>query len=285
MNLLHSQSVAPRGADRMAAGPPRDPGASPGIGAAGRRVVRLAVAAVVLVAGAAAAQRWIVTTKGFVVRRVTIEGAAHADVASLILATAAIGVNTFQVDLDAVRDRLRDDPWIADARVRRVLPHQLRVVVEERVPVGMREARGSCALVDGTGRILGTEPAPGRLPLPSILGLEGPDGPDSEGRLARAAASLAAIRMASPGVFRRLRAIDASVGDRFTLVSDSLPPIWIDGPESANEVAAYGSRIETIRRTFGDIAYVDARWRNRLFIMESDRGDRKLARDSGDGAG
>jgi hypothetical protein len=267
MKLLRAQSVVPRAGDRQGAPRTGDDAAATGASRTLRLALLAAACSIVLAAAALGARRWLITTPGFAVRRVAIEGAVHADVASLSRATSAMGINTFQVDLDAVRDRLLGDPWIADARVRRVLPHELRVKVVERVPVGLQESGGACAVVDGAGHVLESGPAPGRFPLPSIIGLERIAAQSRAARVAHAAASLAAIRASSPGVFRKVRAIDASGGDRFTLVTDDLPPIWITGPESADEVAAYGSRIETIRGKFGAVAYVDARWNNRLFIM------------------
>lgn len=274
MRLLRDQDVAPRAtptpsAERSSADAPdsglaADAGVdSPrGLDARGRLVMLLVLIFIGIVG-----VRWIRSTPGFAVRRVVIDGSVHSNAAALAESTGAVGISTFSVDLEGVRLSVLADPWIAEARVRRVLPHELRITVVERVPVAVRELGAERALLDAEGRVLEDGLEPGRFQLPAIVGLERVAPADRTERMARAAASLGAIRAASPHLFRVTRVIDVSSSERMTLVSDSLPPIWIVGPESADEVAGYACRVETVRRAIGDVEYVDARWSNRLFVM------------------
>lgn len=58
------------------------------------------------------------------------------------------------VDLDLVRQRLLELPWVADARVSRQLPDTLKIDIVERVPHAVLARPGRLILVDGQGHEL-----------------------------------------------------------------------------------------------------------------------------------
>ena len=88
-----------------------------------------------------------------------------------------------------------------------------------------------------------------------------------EASRSRAAATLAAVRVAVPEYFGRIRVLDATRDDRLTLRVDGHPPVYLAGPDSANELAGYLRGAEGYRGLLGRVEYVDARWRDRLFVM------------------
>jgi hypothetical protein len=183
-------------------------------------------------------------------------------------------LNTFGLDLYAVRARVLLDPWVADARVRRILPHDLAVTVTERAPVAVAIDGAMRSLLDADGRVLASDagpPSEDDARLPQVTGLDHVAADQKDARRTRGAASLEAIRRVSPAFYARLASIDVSADDRLVLASDGMPPVWIDGPESADEVAGYACRMETVRRTFGPVAHVDARWQGRLFVLPVSR--------------
>jgi cell division protein FtsQ len=59
-----------------------------------------------------------------------------------------------RVDSDAVTDRLKQNPWIADADLSRRIPSTLRIVVRERVPVAVVDTGSTFWFVEGDGRVL-----------------------------------------------------------------------------------------------------------------------------------
>ncbi len=74
------------------------------------------------------------------------------------------------VDLDAVRDRLLDYPWIADARVSRRLPNTLVVDIVERQPVAIWQHNGQLMLIDAAGTLLEEVSADAMPALPLVIG-------------------------------------------------------------------------------------------------------------------
>ncbi len=109
----------------------------------------LIVAAVV--AGGAFGYRWLTGSERFAVAGVEVRG-AHALPASEVerVVQPAYGQNLFRVSLAAIERRLRAEPWIAAASVRRSLPDRLIVEVEERRPAAIAEL-GGLYLVDERG--------------------------------------------------------------------------------------------------------------------------------------
>jgi cell division protein FtsQ len=93
---------------------------------------------------------------------------SHQSLARAVEEPSRVGF--FRVDLAELRAALRALPWVKDARVRRVWPDRLRVVVRERVPAARWAAGG---LVDVDGEIF--RPPPQEYPrgLPELDGPEG----------------------------------------------------------------------------------------------------------------
>jgi hypothetical protein len=234
-----------------------------------RRALVAAGAAVVLAPFVLAwgGQRWLRATPGFEIRRVTVEGAIHVDPAELTARCGALGANAFALDLREVRRRVLGSPWVASVEVRRVLPHELRLAVTERVPAATEPRDGRLALLDGNGRVIDPDVAPGRFPLPRIVGLDRVPEAERDASRERAAATLAALRLASLRLFQDVVEIDASREERLVLKLEGHPPLWAAGPGSARGLAEYGRRARTLRAALGEIEYVDARWRDRLFAM------------------
>ncbi len=89
--------------------------------------------------------------------------------ADQIIATS--GVELHQplalVDAEAVRAKLLQLPWVADASVVARWPGTLRLVVTERTPVAIAAVPDGFVLVDHAGRVLGAASSP---PAPDLTG-------------------------------------------------------------------------------------------------------------------
>ena len=92
---------------------------------------------------------------GYRVRHVEIRGVKRMDSKQIydqVLAEQDQAMT--RLDLDAIRDRLRALPWVADARVSRQLPDTLVVDVVERVPTAVLQRPGGLVLIDADGHEL-----------------------------------------------------------------------------------------------------------------------------------
>lgn len=74
------------------------------------------------------------------------------------------------IDLEGVRNRLLDYPWVADARVSRRLPDMLVIDIVEREPVAIWQNHGQLMLIDVTGKPLEPVSPDALPPLPLVIG-------------------------------------------------------------------------------------------------------------------
>lgn len=125
--------------------------------ACGRALRRsLAPAAAVVVLGAAtggvwAGHHWITTSPRFAITAITVQGTHRIDPDDLrAQLPIRVGDNVF-AGLDAIARAARDNPWIAAAEVRRILPHTIAIDVREHTAAAVAEL-GELYLVDASGQ-------------------------------------------------------------------------------------------------------------------------------------
>jgi cell division protein FtsQ len=72
------------------------------------------------------------------VTRIQVNGCQQLDPQDVIQqAEIPSGVNILSLDLDGVRNRLTQHPWIAAAAISREIPDRIRIEIEERKPVAL----------------------------------------------------------------------------------------------------------------------------------------------------
>jgi cell division protein FtsQ len=113
----------------------------------------------------------LIVRAGFAVDRVTIEG---QDRTSNALIVKALGIDrdtsTLAFDTAAAQDRLEKLPMVRSAQVMRLLPSQLHVVLEERVPYAVWQSNSALHLVDQDGTVIETLKKRTHPALPLIVG-------------------------------------------------------------------------------------------------------------------
>ncbi len=95
----------------------------------------------------------------------------HASNAEITAALAA-DPNTVMLgfDTDAAKARLEAVPWIKHARVMRLLPSTLQVVIEERVPYAIWQSKGQTYVVDTEGAVITPALREAYPQLPFVVG-------------------------------------------------------------------------------------------------------------------
>lgn len=115
--------------------------------------------------------RWLTTSPRFDLTEVAYHGNAHAADAELTrLGGVLLGQNLFALDTDALARAMEAHPWVKSAKVRRRLPSQLDVTVEEYAPVALL-AMGDLYLVDADARPFKRLAAGDDVDLPLVTGL------------------------------------------------------------------------------------------------------------------
>lgn len=111
------------------------------------------------------------TRPEFAIRAVRLGATPHISEARLRqLAGVEPGQNLFTVDLNEVRRRVAQDPWVRSARVRRELPATISVEVEEREAAALL-ALEALYLVEPSGAVFKRATAEEALGHPVITGI------------------------------------------------------------------------------------------------------------------
>ena len=141
---------------------------------------------------------------GLGIEEVRLSGHRHTpdnDIFAALIAGSARSVPL--LDATAARRRIEALPWIETARIARVLPDRVEVVVVERRPVAVWHDGARHVLVDATGRELAQVRAD---TVPDLLRIAGAGA-------AQAAARLSAAVALHPGIASRL-VVATRVGER-----------------------------------------------------------------------
>lgn len=173
------------------------------------RVLRV-LAGVLAVAGAVVTGPQVATNVRehpyFAVREVVVRGQRRLS-ADRVRALAGIetGMSVWAVDGDAAEARLRAEPWLRSAVVRRDIPHRVVIQVREQRPVAILapEDRKQAYYVAGHGSIFATVAPGDPTDFPYLSGLRAADieAGDAFGlRAIRRALGLLRVATRSPGV-------------------------------------------------------------------------------------
>lgn len=112
-----------------------------------------------------------VASLGFEVTTLHVSGLKNAPRLAVYSAVLDGRTNSMlTIDLDDVRARLLENPWIQEASVSRRLPDTLSIVVEERKPVALWQTQGRLSVIDLYGRVLETERVKEFARLPIVVG-------------------------------------------------------------------------------------------------------------------
>ena len=115
------------------------------------------------------------TSERFKVQNINFVGCKHSSADALErVVRESVPSNILQIDLKQLRSRLEEEPWIAQAEIRRILPSRLIIYVGERTPSVLLEVQGELMLADKNGILLSRyEQKYGKLDVPVFKGLVG----------------------------------------------------------------------------------------------------------------
>lgn len=137
-------------------------------------VAGLGIAALLLTGGWARLQTEALRTTaqaGFEIRRVEISGTRELPRLAVYQAALTGPTNAMlAADLGAIRARLLEQPWVADASVSRRLPDTLDIAITERRPVALWQFHQRFHAIDITGRPLTDQHLERYASLPVVVG-------------------------------------------------------------------------------------------------------------------
>jgi cell division protein FtsQ len=108
---------------------------------------------------------------GFGIQALSISGRRNLSEKEL-LATAGITARTSVLffDVDAARARLKENPWIAEAEIRKFYPSGLHIRIEEREAFALWQKDGKISVIAADGAVLGPYADRRFSSLPLVVG-------------------------------------------------------------------------------------------------------------------
>lgn len=230
------------------------------------RLLCLGVILAVLVTGGVLASSRVVDARLMAVDRVVVQGNQRVSVQEIFALVGDVrGQSLLLVDLEQVRARLLDSPWVASVAVRRVLPSTIDVRLVEREPVAIARLGQQLYLVDGTGVIIdeyGPQHADFDLPIADGMAVtleSGGSGIDPA-RAQLVARFLSALA-ARPELRRSISQIDVSVGGNVAVLLNDDPTLLHLGDEQfVDRLRTYLEIRPTLMERMDDIESVDLRY-------------------------
>jgi cell division septal protein FtsQ len=246
-------------------------------------MLRSAALALVLVAAGYYGSGLALGAEIFRVRGVTVRGNSRLSTGEVLALVSGLrSENVLRTDLSEYRARLIDSPWVAEARLRRVLPSSVEIVIRERQPMGLCRLAGRLYLVDDTGTVIDEYgPQYADLDLPIIDGLSSvprDGGPALDPVRAELAAAVMRDITSHKAIGRRVSQIDVSDAHDAVVILDGDTALLHLGEERfAERLQSYVELAPTLRSRLQEIDYVDLRFDERVYVRPVARAKRKTS--------
>lgn len=206
------------------------------------------------------------------IRRITVSGNTYLtpeDVETLVDGIRT--QNLLEADLAAYRRRLLDSPWVADARLSRVLPATVTIHVTERAPMAVARLGEQLFLVDVNGVVIDEfGPRYSALELPFVDGLlvsSKAGGSSVPADRVRLTASLIASLGSRNDIRRRISQIDVTnPRDAAVMFDDDTAWLHLGDTRFVERLQNYLDLRATLRERFRAIDYVDLRFDERVYL-------------------
>jgi len=238
------------------------------------KIGRLVLVGAVVAAGVWFTARQLAAAQLLTVRRVLVHGHERLTLPEVEALIGDVrGSSLLAVDLCATRGRLLESPWVADARLRRVLPDTLDLYVYEREPIAIARLGHTLYLIDDSGVIIDEfGPAYRNFDLPIVDGLAAPrteDGPPID--VARAQLTGRFLRMLSghPDLRRALSQVDVSTpGNVKVLLGDDPTWLYLGDEQFVERLRTYFELVPALEERGRVTDYVDLRFGTRVFVRD-----------------
>jgi cell division protein FtsQ len=113
----------------------------------------------------------IANTVGFRIAAISLSGQKEVSREEVLTTTGVTGRNSLLfLDVDAARERLKTNPWIADATVLKLYPDHLQITITERQPFALWQKDGRLSVIASDGTVLEPFVAGRYFGLPLVVG-------------------------------------------------------------------------------------------------------------------
>ncbi|HDK25896.1 MAG TPA: FtsQ-type POTRA domain-containing protein [Candidatus Atribacteria bacterium] len=107
------------------------------------------------------------------IKDIVIKGNDHLRYEEILYKSQVkLGENIFRLNLNKTIEFLKQEPWIKEIEIKRIIPNKIIISVEERKPSAVIYIDGEYFILDKEGMLLSKIEDPGGLNLPLITGLK-----------------------------------------------------------------------------------------------------------------
>jgi cell division protein FtsQ len=139
------------------------------------RVAVLCFSGALVIIGLGLSVQLLVASDLFRIDQVNIIGGSQLRQENILaLSDIQTGISTFALDLEMIGSKIEENPWVRSARVERIFPRQVNIVVEERVPAAIVNL-GYLYYLDRSGEVFKVLGAEDSLNFPVVTGFERSD--------------------------------------------------------------------------------------------------------------
>ncbi len=173
-----------------------------------------------------------------------------------------VGESILTLDIQALKERLRGSPWVADATVARRIPDGLRVEIRERVPLALAELDRLYLMDAGGGLIDIYGPRTSAFDLPIVRGLLGVEEGSRADRARRAGVLLADLAELGSEVSE---VYVLSSGDLKVVLRGPGEVLLFGDPPYRQRLVTFLSLRQDLAQRAPDAEQFDLRYRGRIY--------------------
>jgi cell division protein FtsQ len=109
---------------------------------------------------------------GFRIAAIALSGQRHVSREEILGSAGVTGTTSLLFfDVEEARDRLKTNPWIAEATVLKLYPDRLQIGIKEREAFALWQQAGRVSVIAGDGTVLEPYVNPRLLRLPLVVGI------------------------------------------------------------------------------------------------------------------
>ncbi len=236
-------------------------------GRGGAALMALVLGTALLAGSAYGVRHYLTHSARFRLRRIEFSETRYAPEGELRRSLSrAMGRNLFRLDPARLSRDLEARRWVKRAVVKRVLPDGIFCTIEERVPGGLALLHDRVWLVDDQG--VAIDPFGGQTKdysWPILVGLDDRNTARAHAQMQRGVRLVAWLQENQQDLAKDISEIDLSHDDRLELrLNQGGPSVRLNPSDFGTNLDRYLTLRDYLATDFGDGAYVDLRFRDRI---------------------
>jgi cell division protein FtsQ len=224
------------------------------------------------------------TSEKFNLRNVTFYGCKELNPKELEeIIRQDFPANILRIDLERLKSRLEKETWTKRVEIRRVLPSDLIIYVEERTPSVILELQGELMVTDRDGAMLGQyDPRFGKLDVPIFKGILGDDiesyrlyQRENASRIRQGLLMLADIESALPRATQKISEVDISEPENLKiLLVDDTAEVYLGEKDYLKRFRVLMNNLgeyQKLKDQYTDFVSIDLRFENKIVYSRGTR--------------